>query len=84
MNYSEGVIVVWSGERFQQRWVTVFQVAAKSVSAGVVKTSDQLMVRSASSALHQHCKSNIYDDWRQGDVAVAVLRDSFPVEVDCG
>ena len=84
MNYSEGVIVGCSGQRFQQPLVTLFHGAATSESAGVVKSSGQLMVRSATSAIRQRCKRNIEDEWRQGDVAFAILRSNLPVEVDYG
>jgi len=59
MAYLESVIVDCSGERFQQSLVTLFQGAVTSVSVGVVKSSGQLMVRLASSAVRQHCKRNI-------------------------
>ena len=78
------MIVVCSREGFQQLLVTLFQGAATSESAGVMKSSGQLMVRSATSAVRQRCKRNIEDEWRQGDVAFVVLHNNFPVEVDCG
>ena len=63
MAYGESVIVVGSEEILEQLLVTLFQVAATNESAGVMKSSGQLTVRLASSAVRQRCKSNIYDDW---------------------